>query len=160
MSDRDAGGVLPFKISKRTVRNHKISLSALGCRASMRPGMKIRKWAAIAALAFGTIAANDVAPTNAELEAMYDKAFRAFDAANYVQALKELDGIDARKPDLAASQNLRGVIYMRQGLYDKAEAALLEAQRLDPKFWNARFNLAEIPRSEEHTSELQSQFHL
>ena len=61
----------------------------------MRPGMKIRKWAAIAALAFGTIAANDVAPTNAELEAMYDKAFRAFDAANYVQALKELDGIDA-----------------------------------------------------------------
>ena len=111
----------------------------------MRPGMKIQKWAAIAALAFGTIAANDVAPTNAELETMYDKAFRAFDAANYVQALKELDAIDARKPDLAASQNLRGVIYMRQGLYDKAEAALLEAGRLDPKFWNARFNLAEIP---------------
>ena len=92
----------------------------------MRPGMKIQKWAGIAALVFGTIAANDVAPTNAELEAMYDKAFRAFDAANYVQALKELDAIDVRKPDLAASQNLRGVIYMRQGLYDKAEAALLE----------------------------------
>jgi len=34
---------------------------------------------------------------------------------------------------------------MRQGVYDKAEAALLEAARLDPKFWNARFNLAEIP---------------
>src|SRR6266576_2869458 len=145
MSDRDAGGVFPFEISKRTARSYKISLSALGCRASMRPGMKIQKWAAIAALAFGTIAANNVAPTNAELETMYDKAFRAFDAANYVQALKELDAIDARKPDLAASQNLRGVIYMRQGLYDKAEAALLEAGRLDPKFWNARFNLAEIP---------------
>jgi len=28
---------------------------------------------------------------------MYDKAFRAFDAANYVRALKELDAIDARK---------------------------------------------------------------
>src|SRR5437588_736428 len=135
MSDRDAGGVLPFEISKRTPRSYKISLSALGCRASMRPGMKIQKWAAIAALAFGTIAANDVAPTNAELETMYDKAFRAFDAANYVQALKELDAIDARKPDLAASQNLRGVIYMRQGLYDKAEAALLEAGRLDAKNW-------------------------
>src|SRR2546421_5823856 len=34
---------------------------------------------------------------------------------------------------------------MRQGLYDKAEAALSEARGLDPKFWNARFNLAEIP---------------
>ncbi|PYI75413.1 MAG: hypothetical protein DMF04_10390, partial [Verrucomicrobia bacterium] len=105
--------------------------------------MKIPKFAAVLMLVFGTIAANDVAPSNSELEAMYDKAYRAFDGANYVQALKELDAIDARKPDLAASQNLRGVIYMRQGLYDKAEAALSEANGLDPKFWNARFNLAE-----------------
>src|SRR5881392_3392020 len=162
MSDRDAGmlsRLVPFlKISKRTARSYKISLSALGCRASMRPGMKIQKWAAIAALAFGTIAANDVAPTNAELETMYDKAFRAFDAANYVQALKELDAIDVRKPDLAASQNLRGVIYMRQGLYDKAEAALLEAERLDPKFWNARFNLAEIPFLKKDWAEARKRF--
>ncbi|PYI93469.1 MAG: hypothetical protein DMF03_01010, partial [Verrucomicrobia bacterium] len=120
--------------------------------------MKIQKWAAIAALVFGTIAANDVAPTNAELETMYDKAFRAFDAANYVQALKELDAIDTRKPDLAASQNLRGVIYMRQGLYDKAEAALLEAERLDPKFWNARFNLAEIPFLKKDWAEARKRF--
>src|SRR5207253_5157346 len=80
------------------------------------PRMTIRKFAAISLLVFGTIAANDVAPSNSELEAMYDRAYRAFDAANYVQALKELDAIDARKPDLAASQNLRGVVYMRQGL--------------------------------------------
>ena len=111
----------------------------------MRAGMKILKWGAVCAVVLGSVAANDVAPTNAELEAMYDKAFRAFDSANYVQALKELDGIDARKPDLVESQNLRGVIYMRQGIYDKAEAALSEAERLNPKFWNARFNLAEIP---------------
>jgi len=124
----------------------------------MRPGMKIQKWAGIAVLVFGTIAANDVAPTNAELETMYDKAFRAFDAANYVQALKELDAIDVRKPDLAASQNLRGVIYMRQGLYDKAEAALLEAERLDPKFWNARFNLAEIPFLKKDWAEARKRF--
>ncbi len=111
----------------------------------MPPSMTIRRLAAISLLVFSTIAANDVAPSNAELEAMYDRAFRAFDAADYGQAMKELDAIDARKPDLAASQNLRGVIYMRQGIFDKAEAALSESQRLDPKFWNARFNLAEIP---------------
>ncbi|PYM02885.1 MAG: hypothetical protein DMF19_01350 [Verrucomicrobia bacterium] len=120
--------------------------------------MKILKFAAIPLLVFGTIAANDVAPSNSELEAMYDKAYRAFDAANYVQALKELDAIDARKPDLAASQNLRGVVYMRQGLYDKAEAALSEARGLDPKFWNARFNLAEIPFLKKDWTEARKRF--
>jgi tetratricopeptide (TPR) repeat protein len=120
--------------------------------------MKIRKFAAISVLVFGTIAANDVAPSNSELEAMYDKAYRAFDAANYTEALKQLDAIDARKPDLAASQNLRGVVYMRQGLYDKAEAALSEARGLDPKFWNARFNLAEIPFLKKDWAEARKRF--
>jgi tetratricopeptide (TPR) repeat protein len=120
--------------------------------------MKIPKFAAVLMLVFGTIAANDVAPSNSELEAMYDKAYRAFDGANYVQALKELDAIDARKPDLAASQNLRGVVYMRQGLYDKAEAALSEANGLDPKFWNARFNLAEIPFLKKDWAEARKRF--
>ena len=120
--------------------------------------MKIRKLAGIPLLVFATLAANDVAPSNSELEAMYDRAYRAFDSANYVQALKELDAIDVRKPDLAASQNLRGVIYMRQGIYDKAEAALSEANNLDPKFWNARFNLAEIPFLKKDWSEARKRF--
>ena len=120
--------------------------------------MKILKFAAVSLLVFGTIAANDVAPSNSELEAMYDKAYRAFDAANYTETLKQLDAIDARKPDLAASQNLRGVVYMRQGLYDKAEAALSEARGLDPKFWNARFNLAEIPFLKKDWAEARKRF--
>ncbi len=124
----------------------------------MRASMKIGKLAAISLLLLSAIAATDVAPSNAELEAMYDRAFRAFDAAEYGQALKELDAIDARKPDLAASQNLRGVIYLRQGIYDKAEAALSESQRLDPKFWNARFNLAEIPFLKKDWAEARKRF--
>ena len=64
-----------------------------------------------------------------ELESMYDKAFREFDANNFAEALKQLDAIDARQPDLAESQNLRGVILMRQGIYDKAEAALHRGAR-------------------------------
>src|SRR5947199_3673416 len=111
----------------------------------MARGMKIRKIAAVAVLVLGSLAADNVAPSKAELEAMYDKAFRAFDGNNFPDALKELDAIDARQPDLAESQNLRGVIMMRQGIYDKAEAALREALRIDSRFWNARFNLAEIP---------------
>ncbi|PYX34518.1 MAG: hypothetical protein DMG80_01820, partial [Acidobacteria bacterium] len=107
--------------------------------------MKIRKIAVVAALVLGSLAADNVSPSKAELESMYEKAFRAFDSQNFPEALKQLDAIDARQPDLAESQNLRGVIYMRQGIYDKGEAALNEALRIDPKFWNARFNLAEIP---------------
>src|SRR5690349_4394316 len=107
--------------------------------------MRIWKIAAIAALGLTSFAADNVAPTKAELEDMYNTAYRAFDAGKFPEALKQLDAIDARQPDLAASKNLRGVILMRQGNYDQAEAALTEAARIDPKFWNARFNLAEIP---------------
>jgi Flp pilus assembly protein TadD len=118
--------------------------------------MRIWKIAALAALALSSVAA--VAPTKSELEEMYSKAFRAFDASDFPQALKELDAIDARQPDLAASQNLRGVILMRQGIYDKAEVALQEAARIDPKFWNARFNLAEIPFLKKDWAEARNRF--
>ena len=120
--------------------------------------MKFRKFAAITILVLSSFAANNVAPSKAELEAMYDKAFREFDANNFSEALKNLDAIDARQPDLAESQNLRGVILMREGIYDKAEAALHEALRIDPKFWNARFNLAEIPFLQKNWAEARKRF--
>src|SRR5580700_1839103 len=122
-----------------------LGLSSVASKGCMHTGMKIRKIAVIAVLVFSSFAANNVAPSKSELEAMYDKAFREFDVNNYSEALISLDAIDARQPDLAESQNLRGVILMRQGIYDKAETALMEALRIDPKFWNARFNLAEVP---------------
>src|SRR5947209_843271 len=120
--------------------------------------MKFRKIAAVGVLVLGSLAADNVAPSKAELEAMYDKACRALDTSKFPDALKELDAIDARQPDLAESQNLRGVIMMRQGLYDKAEAALREALRIDSKFWNARFNLAEIPFLKKDWAEARNRF--
>ena len=69
---------------------------------------------------------------------MYDKAFRAFDAANYDEALAALDAIDARQPDLAESLNLRGVVYMRQGKYDRAEATLRKALSIEPEVLERR----------------------
>ena len=120
--------------------------------------MNIRKFATISVLVISSFAATNVAPTKAELESMYDKAFREFSAANYDQALKELDAIDARQPDLAESQNLRGVIEMRLAQYDAAEAALQKALATDPKFWNARFNLAEIPFLRKDWAEARKRF--
>src|SRR6058998_2343864 len=117
----------------------------------------------VAALVLGSFAANsfaadNVAPTKAELEDMYNAAYRAFDSKSFPEALKQLDAIDARQPDLAASKNLRGVILMRQGNYDEAEAALTQAARIDPKFWNARFNLAEIPFLKKDWAEARKRF--
>lgn len=119
--------------------------------------------AAVAALVLASLAAigfaaDSVAPTKAELEDMYNTAYRAFDAKKFSEALKQLDAIDARQPDLAASKNLRGVILMRQGKYDEAETALQEASRIDPKFWNARFNLAEIPFLKKDWAEARKRF--
>src|SRR5437764_12425835 len=124
----------------------------------MARGMKIRKIAAVAVLVLGSLAADNVAPSKAELEAMYDKAFRAFDGNNFPDALKVLDAIDARQPDLAESLNLRGVILMRQGDYDKAEASLRKALQVEPKFWNASFNLAEIPFLKKDWAESRNRF--
>jgi Flp pilus assembly protein TadD len=120
--------------------------------------MRIWKIAAIAALGLSSFGADNVAPTKAELEDMYNTAYRAFDAGKFPEALKQLDAIDARQPDLAASKNLRGVILMRQGNYDQAEAGLTEAARIDPKFWNARFNLAEIPFLKKDWDEARKRF--
>jgi tetratricopeptide (TPR) repeat protein len=119
--------------------------------------------AAVAALvlrsfAADSFAAENVAPTKAELEEMYNAAFRAFDSNKFAEALKQLDAIDARQPDLAASKNLRGVILMRQGNFDQAEAALKDASRIDPKFWNARFNMAEIPFLKKDWAEARNRF--
>src|SRR5437667_1172355 len=126
---------------------------------------RIRLWGmtAVAALVMGSFAANsfaadNVAPTKGELEEMYNAAYRAFDAKKFSEALKQLDAIDARQPDLAASKNLRGVILMRQGNYDEADAALTQAARIDPKFWNARFNLAEIPFLKKDWAEARKRF--
>src|SRR6266511_5393235 len=125
--------------------------------------MRVWGMAALAALVLrlfvaDSFGAENVAPTKAELEEMYNAAFRTFDSGKFAEALKQLDAIDTRQPDLAASKNLRGVILMRQGNYDKAEAALQEAARIDPKFWNARFNLAEIPFLKKDWAEARKRF--
>src|SRR5438046_9067625 len=102
--------------------------------------MRILKITAVVALALSSFAAENVAPTKTELEEMYNKAFRDFDANNFPQALKELDAIDARQAELAPSQNLRGEILVRKGVVEKAEAALLEQDRIQQKVWKQPYN--------------------
>src|SRR6266566_2509987 len=147
--DHSRFAVFPKRAEKSTHTNN-FPLVRCPEQSFSRYSMRLWGMAAVAALVVGSFAANlfaadNVAPTKAELEEMYNAAYKAFDSNKFPEALKQLDAIDARQPDLAASKNLRGVILMRQGNYDQAETALQDAARIDPKFWNARFNLAEIP---------------
>ena len=107
--------------------------------------MKLRTFATLFVLLLTSFAAPAAPGNKSNLESIYDRAFREFDAEHYDEALKALDEIDARQPNLAESLNLRGVVLMRQGKFDQAETALRKAISLEPRFWNASFNLAEIP---------------
>lgn len=106
---------------------------------------KAGETAAIFFLVLSSFAANVVAPTKSELEAMYAAAAQDLNAGHYREALQKLDALDARQPDMAAAQNLRGVAWMRLTEYRKAETALRKAREIDPDFWEARYNLAEVP---------------
>ncbi len=120
--------------------------------------MQLRNLPVVVLLVLSSFVAYGVNPSRSELEAMYDKAFSAFDEARYDDALKALDAIDLNQPDLAESLNLRGVVYMRQGNFDRAETALRKALSLEPKFWNASFNLAEIPFLKKDWPEARNRF--
>ena len=109
-------------------------------------------------LVLSSLAATVVAPTKSELETMYSAAAQEVDAGHYRDALRKLDSIDARQPDFAAAQNLRGVAWMRLEEFGKAETALRKARELDPAFWEARFNLAEVPFLEENWTESRRRF--
>jgi tetratricopeptide (TPR) repeat protein len=107
-------------------------------------GMRAGEGAAIFFLVLSSFAASVVAPTKSELESLYAAAAQDVKGGHYRDALKKLDALDARQPDVAAALNLRGVAWMRLTEYRLAETALRKAREIDPDFWEARFNLAEV----------------
>ena len=120
--------------------------------------MKVCQGTLIFFLGLVCLAANVVAPTKAELEAMYAAAAREVNTGNYHAALEKLDAIDARQPDMAAAHNLRGVTLMRLREFGPAETALRKARELDPDLWEARFNLAEVPFLRKNWAEARRRF--
>src|SRR5450432_1360182 len=113
---------------------------------------------AIFVLVLSGIGATGVAPSQSELKTMYERATRELEAGHYNEALRQLDAIDARQPDLAVSQNLRGVTLMREGQYEKAEAVLRKAREIEPEFLDSRFNLAEVAFLKKNWAQARNQF--
>lgn len=120
----------------------------------LNPRENARGWT-VAALLLGGLLLGLVSPASAagtisatarrESDALYQSAYAAYVAADYPQSLSLLDRAGAIRPDFADGLNLRGIICMKQGAYDQAEAAFSRAVALDANLWAAQFNLGEIP---------------
>lgn len=108
------------------------------------------------AQASGSVAIS--ATARRQSDALYQAAHAAYVAADYQQSLSLLDSAEALRPDFADGWNLRGIICMREGAYDKAEAAFARAVALDPNLWAAQFNLGEIPFREKNYAVANARF--
>jgi tetratricopeptide (TPR) repeat protein len=76
--------------------------------------------------------------------AALERATTAFNQGKLTEAEKQVDAaekVDAKKPEVP---NLRGAIFTKQKRYDEAAQQFNQALALDPKFYPAKLNLAEV----------------
>ena len=76
--------------------------------------------------------------------AALERATTAFNQGKFAEAEKQVDAaekVDSKKPEIP---NLRGAIFTKQKRYDEAAQQFNQALALDPKFYPAKLNLAEV----------------
>lgn len=83
------------------------------------------------------------AKDQAQADQFYQQGFAAYQAGDYPQALSLIEQADRLKPDQPDGWNLRGMVFLHQKAYDKAQTAFARAVALDPSLWAAQFNLVE-----------------
>ena len=74
-----------------------------------------------------------------------NEVFRAFRARDWDRTRAALDKADKMLPPTAMTLNTRGAIFIEERNFEEGARLCEEALKLDPKFYAARFNLAEIP---------------
>src|SRR5213078_1903746 len=77
--------------------------------------------------------------------AKFEEAQQALRQRDLGAARKLIDEADQAEPNQPATLNLRGEILMEQKEFDQAEASFKKAAKLDPKFREAQYNLAQVP---------------
>lgn len=75
----------------------------------------------------------------------YGEAYLRYASKDYDGAVKQLDGADKILPNQADANNMRGLIFSRMKNYRSAEDMFKKSIAQDPTFWEAKFNLAELP---------------
>jgi predicted Zn-dependent protease len=73
-----------------------------------------------------------------------DRANQAINAEKFSAAEKRIDAVAKADPKAAEGPNLRGVLRMREGRYGDASSQFNEALVRNPKYYPAKFNLAEV----------------
>jgi Tfp pilus assembly protein PilF len=84
------------------------------------------------------------AAARTQAQALVQQGYTAYESGDYAQATLLIDQADKLVPDQADAWNLRGAVYLKQGIFDKADAAFARAVALDPNLWAAQFNLGEV----------------
>ncbi len=75
----------------------------------------------------------------------YSEAYLRYASKDYDGADKQLDSADKILPNQADANNMRGLIFSRVKNYHAAEEMFKKSIAQDPTFWEAKFNLAELP---------------
>src|SRR5947207_6364803 len=88
----------------------------------------------------------------------FEQSQQAFRQRDFATALKLVDQADQADLNQPATLNLRGEILMQQQQFDQAEAAFKKAAKLDPKFREAQYNLAQIPFKKKDYAKAQERF--
>jgi len=83
--------------------------------------------------------------TKAVARSKFEQAQQALRQRDFGTAGKLVNEADQADPNQPTTLNLRGEILMEQKQFDEAEAAFKRAAKLDPKFREAQYNLAQIP---------------
>src|SRR3954470_3043117 len=82
----------------------------------------------------------------------FEAAEQAFQQRDYTAAKRLIDEADAADPNQPATLNLKGEILLAQKDFDGAENVFKKAAKIDPKFREAQYNLAQIPfKKKEYT---------
>jgi tetratricopeptide (TPR) repeat protein len=76
--------------------------------------------------------------------AALERATTAFNQGKFPEAEKQVDAAEKAEPNKPEIPNLRGAIFAKQKRFGEASQQFNQALALDPKFYPARFNLAEV----------------
>jgi len=77
-------------------------------------------------------------------DTQFDSAVRAFNAGKFEDAERMAEAAERANPKRPEIPNLRGAIFTKQKRYDQAAEQFNAALALDPNFYQAKLNLAEV----------------
>lgn len=98
------------------------------------------------------------APPPPKLQETVTAAIRAYQEKNMSETLARLDEADAMRPGDPNLLNLRGAVLVEQKEFDKAAELFRKILAEHPKYYPARFNLAEIPFVQKNFPEAREKF--